>query len=457
VRGSGRRSIVLLVVLVGQFMAALDTTAANLAALPITQGLDAGIGAVQLAIAAYTTTYASFLIAGSRLGASRGRRETFLAGVVVFTLSSLLAGAAGTAVDLIVARAAQGVGAALMVPQVISLIQIEFHGQVRARALTAYGTMIGLGAALGLLAGGWLIDADPLGLGWRVVFLVNLPIGALLLAVGAWVLPRLEESRAPIDFGGAALLSTAAMAVATALALGPGDGWPVWSFAALAAGCLLLWAFVVSQRRRQHGPLAPVLDLAVFSTSGVPAGVAAIFLSGVSYAGLLFCVAAFLQGHMGYSPLETGLALLPFAVGFGLGSGFGGRVPVARHHLLITLGFTLLGASLVALAATAGGSWESELDEALLAAAGLGFGVGFNPLVGTVVADVRPDHVADASGIATTAFQFSSVLGVALFGSLYEGSGLGLALAGMGAMALAAALVVAVTWVRTLSPANEPI
>lgn len=438
-----RRWAALLVVLVGQFMASVDTTVANVAAPSIGEQLRVSAGTVQLAVAAYTLCYASGLITGARLGAEHGRRRVFLLGALLFTVASAGAGCAGGGGTLVATRAAQGVGAALMVPQIVSIIQAEYTGRARTRALAVWGTMISLGAAVGLAAGGALMTLDLFGWGWRLAFLINVPAGIALLLVARRVIPTIETRPRSLDGTGVALLSVTALAFTVPLALGHGAGWPPWSFALLAAGPLLATVFVLHERRVGAAGRQPLFDVAVMASPGMRRGLIALFLSGTAYTGVLFCVAAHLQDHAGHGALAAGLALLPFAVGFGLGSPCGPVVPPARQPMVVVSGLVLLGAVLLVLAGIiTDGAWPAVPAGLLLGAAGFGYGASFNPLVGLTVAGVEPRHIPDASGIATTTYQFSYVAGVAGFGTVYDVAGLSVALAGIGLLALAAAVAV---------------
>ena len=433
---SRRRWIALTVVLVGQFMASLDTTVGNVAAPSISRELHVSSGVAALAVAGYTLCYASMLITGARLGADRGRRRIFLLGIAIFTVTSTAAGVAPNGVTLIAARAAQGIGAALAIPQAISFIQADFSGRSRARALTAYSVMISLGASVGLAAGGLLITLDIAGLGWRTVFLMNLPVGVAVFAVAARMLPRIPPRPRHLDILGVALLTTGAALVAGPLAMGPNLGWPWPSWTALGLGAAGLAMFGYWQRALRSRGGSPLLDPVILSVRGVRPGLAALLLSSTTYTGILYCVAADLQDHHRADPLVAGLALVPFTVGFGAGSTLGSFVPQHRHRVLVIAGLAGLGGSLTLLAVLAhGGGWPPISAPLLLGVAGLGYGASFSPTIGITVENIGDSHIAEASGISTTTFQFSFVLGVAAFGSIYAAASLTVALASMGGLA----------------------
>jgi MFS family permease len=436
--GASRRWLGLAVVLTGQFMASLDTTIGNIAAPAISSDLVVGAGTAALAVAAYTLIYASTLITGARLGADRGRRQLFLIGIAIFTAASTLAGVAPDAAVLVAARAIQGLGAALAIPQAISFIQADFVGRARARALTVYGVTISIGAGAGLAAGGALIALDLGGLGWRVVFLINLPIGIVVLAAATRTLPRVvPTTRLPLDVLGVVLLTMGAALVAGPLALAANVGLPVLSWICMAAGSALLAAFWSWQNRQR----VPLLDPAILATPGVRPGLAVLLLTGTTYTGTLYCVATELQQHQHWSPVRAGLALLSFVAGYSVGSCGGAIVPLRYHGVLIVAGIGCLAGSLIVLGALARTGWPAGAP-VLLVGAGLGYGACFNPTLGRALANVKPTLISDASGIATTTFQFSFVVGVAVFGSIYTTSSIAWALVGMGAFA---ALAIAAT------------
>src|SRR5712691_533831 len=233
--GVTRPGVLLAIVLAGQFMAVLDASVVNVAAPSIHAGLHASGAGLQLVIAGYTITYAVLLVSGARVGDLLGHRRVFLAGLAVFTLASLGCGLAASTAQLVALRLVQGVGAAAMIPQVLSLIQRTFPGQGRARAMSAYSAVLALGIVVGQVAGGLLISADLFGAGWRPVFLVNVPIGMALMLAGWRMLPagRGEASRG-LDLPGLALLTPAVLAVVIPLVLGQPEHWPAWGWLCLA-------------------------------------------------------------------------------------------------------------------------------------------------------------------------------------------------------------------------------
>src|SRR5579875_3731724 len=231
------------VVLAGTFMVVLDFFIVNVG-LPSIQGrLHAGSTAVEWVAAGYSLTSAIFVISGARLGDRLGHRQVFALGMAVFTLASAGCGAAGTPTELVIGRLIQGVGAALL------LLSTLYSGTDRLRALSAYGTTMGFAAAGGQLIGGALIALDPLGLGWRSCFLINVPIGALALALTPALIPDTARGRASLDPRGTALATATLVALVLPLVEGRQSGWPLWTWLSLAAAPALLTLFLADQRR----------------------------------------------------------------------------------------------------------------------------------------------------------------------------------------------------------------
>jgi MFS family permease len=224
----------LVVWLSSMFMTQLDVTIVNVATPAIHADLGASGAELELIVGGYLLAYAVLLITGARLGELLGFRRIFLSGLAVFSAASLVCGLAPDPIVLIVARVAQGTGAALMVPQVLSGIQLELDGAQRARALGLYTIAASAGAVTGQILGGVIVSADVLGSGWRPIFLLNVPVGAAALAIGARVLPadRERERARRVDVAGVVTLSSALLPAILALSLGRQEGWPTWTWSA---------------------------------------------------------------------------------------------------------------------------------------------------------------------------------------------------------------------------------
>ncbi|WP_460336640.1 MFS transporter [Actinoallomurus acanthiterrae] len=408
-----RRGGLLTIIMLGQFMAVLDVTVVNVAAPTIRTDLHASGAGLQLVIAGYTIAYAMLLITGARLGDILGHRRAFLGGLAVFTAASLACGLAGTSGLLIAFRLIQGAGSALMVPQVMSLIQRSFTGTARARALSVYSAVLSGGAVVGQVVGGALVSADILGTGWRPVFLVNVPIGIVLLLAGPRVLPGdTGEPGRRLDLPGVIGLSAAVVCFVVPLVLGHEEGWPGWGWLMLAGSVVLFGVFVALQRR----VAAPLIPGRLLRTPGVLPGAAAIFVCMATFGGFLFSLALHLQGGLSETPLRAGLSFIPGAGGFALASLYWRRVPARWHRLMIPAAFLVAALGYVGLGAFKSGGVGLEVAMGLT---GLGLGGAFSPMLTMALADVPVTDAADASGLLVTMSQLGQVVGVATFGTLF--------------------------------------
>ncbi|MFB7274928.1 MFS transporter [Streptomyces sp. NPDC056244] len=422
--GAGRRPGLLAVVLAAQFMALLDVFIVNVAAPTIRTELDASGAALQLVIAGYTIAYAVLLITGARLGDLLGHRRMYLGGLAVFTAASLACGLAAGTGQLIAFRLVQGAGAALMIPQVLSLIQRNFTGERRVRALGAYSAVLATGAAAGQVVGGVLVSADLFGASWRPVFLVNVPIGLALLALGARVLPqdrRDEPERTRgLDLPGLVLLAAAVSLLTVPLVLGQEEDWPVWSWASMAAAVVLFGCFLAFESRLARRGGAPLVAPRVLRIPGMGLAAVRILLVMAVNAGFLFTLTLYVQGGLGYSALRAGLTFVPMALVFGLvGLTWRNWHPGLRRALVPG------GFALTALSAVAVGWVMRDIGDggpAMYAAyvgIGAGLALGFSPTLTGALATVRPEDAADASGLLATVTQLGQLIGVATFGTLF--------------------------------------
>jgi MFS family permease len=428
-------SAVLAVLLTAQLMAILDVSIVNVASAAIRADMRTSGSGLQLVIAGYMIAYSVLLITGARLGGLLGYRRVFLAGLATFTAASAACGLAGTADQLIAFRFVQGAGAALMIPQVFSLIQRLYQGAARVRALGRYAAVIAGGVVAGQIVGGALVSADLWGTHWRPVFAINVPIGVALLFTGARLLPAdVPATGRRLDLPGLAALAAAVLALVVPLVLGHEQGWPAWCWVSLAGAVLLFGVFVAVQRRVAH----PLMPGRLFRAPGLLPAVAALFFMMLSWGGYLFSVALHLQAGLGYSPLRAGLMFVPTALCFGVASVNWRRLPASWHRHLIPAALLLATASLAGLAWVLHRPGAPGIAFPLAQLPfGLGAGVAFASLMARALAGVAPADAPDASGLVTTMVQLAQVVGLAVFGSLF------LALAGSHGSATAVAATVA--------------
>jgi MFS family permease len=428
--GNGARpGWLLLTILAAIFMALLDVFIVNVAAPTIQSDLDASGGGLQLVIAGYTITYAVLLITGARLGGRYGPGTLFLAGLALFTAASFACGLAGSTGQLIAFRFVQGAGAAVMLPQVLSLIQRTFTGAERARALTLYAAVIATGAAAGQIAGGVLVSADLFGWGWRPVFLVNVPIGLALLILGARSVPRQRppagERARSLDLPGLALLTAAVLAFTIPLVLGQEEDWPLWCWLLLAASAVLLALFAWFESRLAARGGAPLLSPRVLRSPGMPLAAVRILLVMAMNAGVMFAFSLHIQGPaelagLDYGALRAGLVFLPTAVAFGAFSLLWRGLP-ARWQGALVPGGLLISAVAMLCAGLLLRDADSlgPLTLLVFGVNGAGMALAYSPTLTRALGAVRPEDAADASGVLGTMTQLGMLIGTATFGTLF--------------------------------------
>src|SRR5262245_6644975 len=421
-QASGTRSVALTVLLVGTFMAALDAAIANVAGPEIQSDLRISGTALVLALSGYTLSYAMLLITGARLGDDYGHRRLFLLGLAGFTAASFACGEAPSGTFLIVARVIQGAACALMTPQVATIIQLRYEGADRARAMALFATVLAVGVVAGQVLGGVLVSADLLGLSWRPVFLVNVPIGAALLIVGRRTLPFTKApERRRLDLGGVALCASALLMILLPLLLGREEGWPAWTFVSIASGlgvAVLTGFYFRALSRRDRSPL---IDPKIVSDGAFAVSLASLFASTAAWGGFLISFTLYLQSGLGYSALHSGLAFIPYGAGFAVASLTYARLPKPLLSRVALIGLVLAAAAYAALGFVDRADWHPAASAALLALAGGGYGLGFSPVMTAAVARVPLVRARDASGILTTGIQVSYAVGLTALGSLFLG------------------------------------
>ncbi|MFM9614904.1 MFS transporter [Streptomyces niveiscabiei] len=404
------------------FMALLDVFIVNVAAPTIGSDLGASGAQLQLVVAGYAITYSVLLITGARLGDRFGHGRVHLAGLALFTGASLACGLAQGAAELIGFRLVQGAGSAVMIPQVLSLIQRAFTGEARVRALGVYSAVLAVGAAAGQIVGGVLVNADLFGTGWRPVFLVNVPVGVFLLVVGRRVLPRAggAGSARRLDWPGQLLLGAAVSLVTVPLVLGQEAGWPLWSWLSLLAGAAVLALFCAHESRlARHGGV-PLIAPRVLRHPGTALAVVRIAAVMAVNGAFLFVLTLHLQAGLGYSALRAGLTFGPTAVVFGAVGLTWRRWPAGLQRALVPGGFALVAAAVTGVGlALRDGSHGGAAVYVAYAGLGAGLAMAFSPTLTRALAAVRAEDAADASGLLATVTQVGQLVGVSAFGTLF--------------------------------------
>ena len=420
---NARRWAALAVVLGAVFLAAFDFNVVTIAIPSIQRGLGTNFSEMQLIVAGYALSFAVLLITGGRLGDLYGRRRMYVIGMAGFTIASALCGFARSPTALVGSRVLQGAFAAVMVPQALSFIQVTFTAREQSLAYAIYGIIIGFGMIAGQVLGGLLVSANLFGLGWRPVFLVNLPIGAVAMAFAWWLV---RESRAPgglkLDPGGVVLVSAALTLLLYPLIRGESAGWPPWTWASLAAAAVLIVMFVRYERWKTDRDGSPLLVLSLFRHRSfvVGLGVGLSFFSVL--APFLVLLTEYLQSGLDLPPRAAGLRFLPFAVSFLAASFASARLAPRLGRAILQIGAGLMVTGLVTLMAVVRSSTPDSSATAYilpLVVYGLGQGSLQAPLVNFVLADVPPDAAGSASGVVTMLQQLSFALGVAVIGSVF--------------------------------------
>ena len=411
----------LVILLAGQALASMDGEILVIAAPSLRADLDASGAQLQLIVGMYTLAFGALVVTGARLGDVLGYRRVFLLGLTTFTLASLAAGLAPTPRVLIGAVALQGAAAALMTPQVLSIIQQQFAGETRARAIGAYSMVLAAGVATGMVLGGLLVSAHLLAAAWRPALLLNVPVGAAVLLGARRHLPQVAGgARRRLDPAGAAVLSATLIALIVSVTFGRDAGWPIWVWPCLAGCALALAGFVRLERRIATRGDDPLFDLDVLKLPGVAAGVGAVALVMACYTGFLVSLTLHLQGYLGFSALQAGLIFAAYAGGFATASLTWTRAGATVRGRLPVTGPLVMAAVLLAVGLIArGGAWPVALMTPLLLCGGAAHACAFSPLTARLTTVVGVEQVADLSGLVLTASLVGQVVGVAVFVGVY--------------------------------------
>jgi MFS family permease len=413
-----RPGLLLGVLLIAPFMAQADVTIVNVATPSIRASLGASGAALQLVIGGYLIALAMMLITGARLGQAFGYRRSFMAGMALFSLASLAGGLAPDPVVLIVARVLQGAAAGVMFPQALTGIQVHFSGAGRMRAIARYALALSAGAVSGQVLGGLLVSANIAGLGWRSVLLVNVPVGVAGVLAAPRCLPADSRGHSRLDLLGVAWLSITVLLIVVPLTLGSSAGWPIWTWACLAASLPAGATFVAAERLVAARGGDPLLDVHLMAIPAVRWSLIALMAATSTYYALLFTVAQFLQAGLGRSPVQSGLTLVPWVAAFGLAGQLVRRLPDSRWLpaagcLLLAVAYAGISAGLFA------GAGGNALLLPLFAAGGLGLGMNYTALTGRMTGAVPPRLAAAISGVSATLLSISGSISVAAIGSLY--------------------------------------
>ncbi|MGW3095644.1 MFS transporter [Streptomyces sp. NPDC001102] len=421
-----RRWFALAIVMTAAFMDLVDVTIVNVAIPSIQRDAGASFSQIQWITAGYALAFAAGLITGGRLGDIHGRKRLFLIGIGGFTLASALCGFAANPEMLVASRVLQGGMAAMMVPQVLSIVHATFPAHERGKVFGLFGAVVGLGAVLGPLLGALLTEWNLFGLEWRPIFLINLPFGVAGLILGSRFI---IESKAPralkLDLVGVALVTLGLLMLLYPLTRGRELGWPLWGYVSMAGAVLVFAALVAYERRKAARDGSPLVELSLFRVKSFAAGIAVQTVFGVAL-GVFFLVwTLYMQIGLGWSALRAGLTGIPFSIAVSTAAGlsvqklvprFGRKVLQAGALLMVT------GVLLYIWESDRYGlgiaSWQMALP---LVVMGVGMGLIVAPLTDAVLTDVPREHAGSASGLINTVQQMGNALGLGLVSVVFFG------------------------------------
>ncbi|MEV0206885.1 MFS transporter [Streptomyces sp. NPDC050788] len=421
-----RRWFALAIVMTAAFMDLVDVTIVNIAIPSIQRDAGASVSQIQWITAGYALAFAAGLITGGRLGDIHGRKRMFLMGIGGFTLASALCGFAANPEMLVASRILQGAMAAMMVPQVLSIVHATFPAHERGKVFGLFGAIVGLGAVSGPLLGALLTEWNLFGLEWRPIFLINLPVGVAALILGSRFI---TESKAPralkLDLVGVALVTLGLTMLLYPLTRGRELGWPLWGYLSMAGALVVFGALVAYERRKTVRDGSPLVELSLFRVKSFAAGIAVQTVFGVAL-GVFFLVwTLYMQIGLGWSPLRAGLTGVPFSIAVSTAAGLSVQKLVPRHGRRVLQAGALLMAAGVLLYIWESGrygmaiaSWQMALP---LIVMGVGMGLIVAPLTDAVLSEVPREHAGSASGLINTVQQMGNALGLGLVSVVFFG------------------------------------
>lgn len=422
-RRGGLHGFGVFILLMGAFLPIADFFIVNVALPTIDKSLNASPAALELVVTVYGVAYAAVLVLGGRLGDRFGRERLFMVGTAGFVLASLACGLAPSIEALVGARLVQGLAAALLVPQVLATAHATLEGERKARVLALYGATSGIAAVVGQLAGGLLVSMDIAGLSWRPIFLVNVPLGLLVLGLSRFVIP---STRSPhpvgMDVVGTLLFAGALVALLVPLSEGHALGWPTWTWLLLAVAVALGAATVMYERRVEAVGDVPLLPPSLLKLRSMSRGLTMVAAFSIGFGAFMFVFALMVQNGLHANALQSGLAILPMAVMFFLGSILSPRIIKRFGRGALAVGGLVQAVGLAGIIATVVLPWPQVnlvLLGMFLLLAGAGQSMLFSGLFRVVLTDVPPHMAGVGSGVLITIQQSGLALGVATLGTLY--------------------------------------
>ena len=418
-----RRWVALVVLLAASFMNLIDVTIVNVALPTLQRTLGADASHIEWVIAAYVLAFALGLLPFGRLGDIVGRTHMFLIGVGAFTVASTLCGLAPNIETLIIARILQGLGGAIMTPQVLAIVQVTFPPEEKGQAFSLFGLSASLAAVTGPLVGGVLIGANIGGLDWRPIFLVNIPVGLVAIGAGWFLIPRTPgHPELKNDFIGITLFALAAVLMVFPLIEGRAYGWPAWSFGLMAGSVLVTAAFVLWERRMAATGRPQLLNYGLITNPNYLLGllITTIFASGIP--AMFLVISLTVQSGFGFTPLQSGMVNTPFSLGVMLVSFFIGRLGQRFLRGRLALGALIIAGGIAWLELSLRGVTDTLTHLMVvppLFFAGLGLGLAFSGLFQSVLASVPPRDAGAGAGALQAFQQIGGALGVAIVGQIF--------------------------------------
>lgn len=420
----------LIVLLMGMFIALLDTTIVNVALPTIRTSLDASESTLSWIISGYALAFGLALIPAGRIGDRIGHKWVFFTGIALFTAASFACGIAQSDEQLVIFRVIQGLAGGIYVPAVTAFIQLLFPPQSRGKAFAIMGSVIGVSSALGPIVGGLLIQAFGDTDGWRTVFYVNLPIGVVTLVLAAILLPKRDPSAprppAGLDWIGVVLVSGALVALLVPLIQGQDEGWPLWTYLTIAGGVVLLALFALWEVRLTRRGGSALVPPSLFKHPQFTGGVILALVYFAAFTSIFFTISLLWQSGLQHSALASGAVTIPFAVGSIIGSSQSNRLSVKLGRTVLIIGTALVAIALISMwllfLNVDGPSLTNWMLLAPLFIGGLGNGLFIAPNAQFIVATVDRRDAGSGSAVIAAIQRVGSAVGIAVIGSVLFGT-----------------------------------
>ncbi len=418
-----RRWYMLPVILLPTLMISLNTYMLQVALPSLQRSLNASFAEAQLMLTGFSLGLAISLMVGGKLGDLYGRRKMLLIGLAVFTMMAALGGMTSNPTTLIILRIVQGLAAALVQPQVLSILQVSFLPREKGLVFGLYGAWIGVGFAFGLMLGGILVHWNPFELGWRAVFYFHVPLGGIVLLLLPF-LPETKGSRGQrIDWAGSSLLMVGLFLLVYPLSEGQKQGWPLWIWGGLLLGAAILWTFIRVERWRQRKDGSALVDLSIFRHRSYRIGMITVVIVYLSMFSFFFILSYYLQYGLDYEVSSTSFVYLPLGVGYFLSSLGSARLVQLWGMKVLRAGALIMAGAIAALVVSLQVDAVQMLDVQnviILSIYGVGLGLVTTPLVPAVLRMVPAKDAGTGSGLFSTFMYVSNALGVALISMLFS-------------------------------------